>query len=81
MRSIHFDADAWEGSIHFDADAWEDFLYWLGADRKIATRITRLIREIRRDPFTGIGKSRASWPATTQCLWCGPAARRHSKRR
>jgi toxin YoeB len=30
-------------SIHFDPDAWEDFLYWLGADRKMATRITRLI--------------------------------------
>ncbi len=56
MRSIHFDADAWERSIHFDADAWEDFLYRLGADPKMATRITRVIREIRRDPFTGIGK-------------------------
>jgi toxin YoeB len=31
-------------------------LYWLGADRKMATRITRLIGEIQRDPFTGIGK-------------------------
>jgi toxin YoeB len=43
-------------SIHFDPDAWEDFLYWLGADRKMATRITRLIGEIQRDPFAGIGK-------------------------
>ena len=37
-------------------DAWEDFLYWLGADRKMAKRVTRLIGEIQRDPFTGIGK-------------------------
>ena len=43
-------------SVHFDPDAWEDFLYWLGADRKMATRITRLIGEIQRDPFGGIGK-------------------------
>jgi toxin YoeB len=43
-------------SIHFDPDAWEDFLYWLGADRKMATRITRLTGEIQRDPFAGIGK-------------------------
>ena len=43
-------------SIHFDPDAGEDFLYWLGADRKMATRITRLIGEIQRDPFAGIGK-------------------------
>jgi len=34
-------------SIHIDPAAWEDFLYWLGADRKMATRITRLIAEIQ----------------------------------
>lgn len=43
-------------SVNFDADAWEDFLYWLASDRKTARRITRLIAEIQRDPFTGIGK-------------------------
>jgi toxin YoeB len=43
-------------SINFDADAWDDFLYWLATDRKTARRITRLIDEIQRDPFTGIGK-------------------------
>ena len=43
-------------SINFDADAWEDFLFWLASDRKTARRITRLIAEIQRDPFTGIGK-------------------------
>lgn len=42
-------------SIHFDSDAWEDFLFWLGADRKMATRIARLIGDIQGDPFTGIG--------------------------
>jgi toxin YoeB len=43
-------------SIQFDPDAWEDFLFWLDADRKMAKKITRLIREIQRDPFEGIGK-------------------------
>jgi toxin YoeB len=43
-------------SIHFDPDAWEDFFYWLGANRKMATRIMRLIGEIQRDPFAGMGK-------------------------
>lgn len=43
-------------SICFDAHAWEDFLFWLATDRKMARRITRLIAEIQRDPFTGIGK-------------------------
>ncbi|WP_407685871.1 Txe/YoeB family addiction module toxin [Mycobacterium sp. HUMS_1102779] len=43
-------------SIHFDPDAWQDFLCWLASDRKTARRITRLIAEIHRDPFDGIGK-------------------------
>ncbi|WP_342314674.1 Txe/YoeB family addiction module toxin (plasmid) [Mycobacterium avium subsp. hominissuis] len=43
-------------SIHFDPDGWEDFQYWLAADRKMARRIVRLINEIQRDPFDGIGK-------------------------
>jgi toxin YoeB len=43
-------------SVHFDSAAWEDFLFWLASDRKTARRIVRLIAEIQRDPFTGIGK-------------------------
>ncbi|OBI40547.1 toxin RelK [Mycobacterium kyorinense] len=43
-------------SVHFDSGAWDDFLFWLASDRKIARRIVRLIAEIQRDPFSGIGK-------------------------
>ncbi|MER8102088.1 Txe/YoeB family addiction module toxin [Kitasatospora sp. NPDC094016] len=43
-------------SVHFDPDAWEDFLFRLGSNRKTARRITRLVGEIQRDPFSGIGK-------------------------
>lgn len=46
-------------SIRFDPDGWDDFLYWLATDRKTARRITRLIAEIQRDPFSGIGKPEA----------------------
>lgn len=42
--------------INFDAGAWDDFLFWLASDRKMARRITRLIAETQRDPFSGIGK-------------------------
>jgi len=31
-------------------------LFWLAHGRKTARRITRLIAEIQRDPFAGIGK-------------------------
>ena len=43
-------------SAGFDPEAWEDFLFWLATNRKIARRIIRLIGEIQRDPFSGIGK-------------------------
>ncbi|MFJ3171417.1 Txe/YoeB family addiction module toxin [Streptomyces roseus] len=43
-------------SVHFDPAAGEDFLLRLSADLKTARRITRLIGEIQRDPFKGIGK-------------------------
>ena len=40
----------------FSAEAWEDYLHWQRHDRRMLQRINRLIQEIRRDPFTGIGK-------------------------
>lgn len=43
-------------SVQFDPAAWQDFQHWLGTDRKTARRIVRLINEIQREPFTGIGK-------------------------
>ncbi|MFH8486028.1 Txe/YoeB family addiction module toxin [Streptomyces longisporoflavus] len=43
-------------SVHFDPAGWEDFLFRLGSDRAMARRITRLIADIQRTPFTGIGK-------------------------
>jgi toxin YoeB len=36
--------------------AWSDYEYWQGQDRKTLRRINRLITEIRRTPFEGIGK-------------------------
>ena len=34
---------------------WEDYLYWQKTDKKMLQRINTLIKEICRDPFTGIG--------------------------
>ena len=42
--------------IVFADQGWDDFTYWVGHDRKLAKRIIRLIKEIERDPFDGIGK-------------------------
>jgi toxin YoeB len=40
----------------FAEQAWEDYLYWQKTDRKTLARINNLIQEIRREPFSGIGK-------------------------
>ena len=42
--------------ILFADQGWDDFSYWVLHDKKIAKRILRLIKEIQRDPFGGIGK-------------------------
>jgi toxin YoeB len=43
----------------FSEQAWEDYLYWQTADRKTLLRINRLIAEITRNPYSGIGKPEA----------------------
>ena len=35
--------------------AWDDYLYWQKQDRKTLGRINRLISDMRRSPFEGIG--------------------------
>jgi len=37
-------------------NAWEDYLYWQKTDSKIHSWINDLIKDIRRDPFKGLGK-------------------------
>ena len=36
--------------------AWDGYLYWQTQDRKTLKRINNLLRDIDRDPFSGIGK-------------------------
>ena len=40
----------------FSEDAWEDYLYWQKFDKKMLERINKLIQEIVRTPYEGIGK-------------------------
>jgi toxin YoeB len=43
----------------FADEAWEDYLFWQKQDRKMVDRINRLIQEIKRHPFSGVGKPEA----------------------
>jgi toxin YoeB len=40
----------------FHPEFREDLRYWVDTDRKIALRAVRLVGDILRDPFGGIGK-------------------------
>lgn len=40
----------------FAEQAWEDYLHWQKTDRKLVERTNRLIKDIVRSPFEGIGK-------------------------
>lgn len=68
-------------SVNVDPAAWDDFLFWLASDRRTARRVTRLIAEIQRTPFEGIGKpeplkgdltgywSQGEWGTWLLCRW------------
>jgi len=40
----------------WDESGWEDYLYWQVNDKKILFRINDLIKDTKRNPFTGLGK-------------------------
>lgn len=40
----------------FSDDAWEDYIYWESQDKKTLKRINKLIEDIERNGYDGIGK-------------------------
>ena len=40
----------------FADTAWDDYLYWQQKDKRLVLRINKLIKEVQREPYTGIGK-------------------------
>ncbi len=42
--------------IKFHPQGWADYLYWQQTDRAILRKVNQLIRDIQRDPYSGIGK-------------------------
>lgn len=41
--------------VVFTTEGWDDYTSW-AAERKVLTRLNRLIAEAQRDPASGIGK-------------------------
>jgi len=42
--------------IVFEGDAFQDFAEWATIDKKLYKRIIDLIKDITRQPFSGLGK-------------------------
>ena len=40
----------------FTPHGWEDYIFWQRTNRATLKRINRLLDEVARDPFAGIGK-------------------------
>ena len=40
----------------FVEESWEDYLYWQKTDKKTLKKINELLKDIARNPFTGLGK-------------------------
>ena len=43
-------------NIVFTREAWADYLAWQASDRELVDRIHRLIADIQRAPFNGLGR-------------------------
>ena len=58
--------------ISWSDDAWDDYMYWHDQDqKKIIKKINKLIKDIERHPFEGLGK-----PEPLQYKISGPWSRR-----
>ena len=42
--------------IIWSEESWNDFEWWLDQDKKMVKRIRKLIKDIKRHPFEGMGK-------------------------
>lgn len=53
QRQFSSDEESWTD------EAWSDYVYWQTQDKKTLKRINKLITDVKRSPFSGIGKPEA----------------------
>ncbi|MCF6301058.1 MAG: Txe/YoeB family addiction module toxin [Proteobacteria bacterium] len=57
--------------LSWSEGAWEDYLYWQKKDKSLLKRINKLIKDIKRQPFEGVGD-----PEPLKHNWTGFWSRR-----
>lgn len=45
--------------LQFSEQGWEDFNYWLTQDKKTLKKIVKILEDIKRNKYEGIGKPEA----------------------
>jgi toxin YoeB len=43
-------------NLVFTPESWGDYTYWINQDKKTLKKINKLIADMMRNPFEGIGK-------------------------
>ncbi|MEA1918587.1 MAG: Txe/YoeB family addiction module toxin [Campylobacterota bacterium] len=46
-------------NLTFTNDSWNEYQYWQITDKKLLKKINQLLKDIKRDPFSGVGKPEA----------------------
>ena len=44
--------------IVFNERAWEEYIYWANENKNMVKKINELIKDIIKNPYSGIGKTR-----------------------
>ncbi len=58
-------------NLVFADKTWEDYLYWQKNNKQVLKKINTLIKEIKREPFGGLGE-----PEPLKYNWSGYWSRR-----
>ena len=61
-------------NLTFADEAWDDYLYWQSNDKRVLKRINTLLKDIKREPFKGLGD-----PEPLKYNWSGYWSRRITK--
>ena len=43
-------------AVQWHGDAWDEYCKWMQTGKAIVKRINELVKDARRNPFSGIGK-------------------------
>jgi toxin YoeB len=43
-------------NLSFTPEGWKDYTYWVGQDKRTLKKINKLVNDVVRNPFEGLGK-------------------------